>query len=46
MQQPARPYSAVVDDATRLMDWKGSDPVLPTLMKLSELTVGMRNRLL
>lgn len=28
----------VIDEATRLLDWKGTDHLLPALMKLSELT--------
>jgi len=28
----------VIDEATRLLDWKGADLMLPALMKLSELT--------
>lgn len=28
----------VIDEATRLLDWKGAEPLLPTLMKLSELS--------
>jgi origin recognition complex subunit 5 len=28
----------VIDEATRLVDWKGADALLPALMKLSELT--------
>jgi origin recognition complex subunit 5 len=28
----------VIDEATRLLDWKGAEPLLPALMKLSELT--------
>ena len=28
----------VIDEATRLLDWKGADVMLPALMKLSELT--------
>lgn len=28
----------VIDEATRLLDWKGSESLLPALMKLAELT--------
>ena len=28
----------VIDVATRLLDWKSNDPLLPALMKISELT--------
>ena len=35
----------VIDEATRLLDWKGTDHLLPALMKLSELTGAPHDRL-